>query len=230
MPDSRNQILENIRSLSSPRIDTRGVESGDLSSLFPSTRIDVENLLKRFEGELSQISGEVKIVKSSDEILTALTDFIREGKYQSAVLSNHPLLKEIKLSEQLTARLPECSISISAMYQDRTVLREQLAVTDVGITGADFLIADTGTIAMLSSPDEGRLVSLLPPTHVVVATAKQLVPTLSAVMSALEEKYGNSFPNACLTFITGPSRTADIEKQLVLGVHGPKRLIVLVLT
>jgi len=227
MSDTRSQILEKVRTLSYRSDKMHRIEGRDLSSLFPGTEMDIEKQLQRFEAELMRLSGEVKIVRSSDKIVTALTDFIRKGKHKSVVLSNHPLLQEIKLSEQLTVHLPECSTSV--MYQDRTALREQLAKTDVGITGADYLIADTGTIAMLSSSSEGRLISLLPPTHVVVATAKQLVPTLSVAMSAVQERYGNSFPNACLTFITGPSRTADIEKELVLGVHGPKQLIVFIL-
>jgi L-lactate dehydrogenase complex protein LldG len=93
---------------------------------------------------------------------------------------------------------------------------------ELGVTGCDCLVAQTGSIAV-SSRMGGRTLSVLPPVHLVIARREQLVPDLSAAFVVLRQRYGKSWPSA-LTVITGPSRTADIEKILVMGAHGPKRL------
>jgi L-lactate dehydrogenase complex protein LldG len=72
----------------------------------------------------------------------------------------------------------------------------------------------------------GRALSVLPPHHVVLTTRAQVVPDLAAAYAVLREKYGSNFPSF-MSFITGPSRTGDIERILVLGAHGPKRLTIL---
>jgi L-lactate dehydrogenase complex protein LldG len=94
---------------------------------------------------------------------------------------------------------------------------------DVGLTGVDLAIAETGTLALVSSSDHPRTASLLPPVHVAVVRADQIVPTLGAAFARL----GPAIPAAsAINFVTGPSRTADIELQLTLGVHGPGELVV----
>jgi L-lactate dehydrogenase complex protein LldG len=95
---------------------------------------------------------------------------------------------------------------------------------DLGITGAGYGLADTGTLVLLASEVEGRLASLLPPVHLAVITADQIVADLTELFFRLTQP-----PSSCLTFITGPSRTADIELTLTVGVHGPKELHVVVL-
>jgi L-lactate dehydrogenase complex protein LldG len=95
---------------------------------------------------------------------------------------------------------------------------------DVGITGVDFLIAETGSLVMRSSPGQPRSISLLPPVHIALAERRQIVPDLFDLFHEL----GNppALPS-CLTLITGPSKTGDIELRLVTGVHGPGTVHVL---
>jgi L-lactate utilization protein LutC len=97
--------------------------------------------------------------------------------------------------------------------------RETLFAADVGITGADYLVAETGSVVLGSRPDAPRSVSLLPPVHIVVAEGGRILPDLFDLFAALEPNK-NTLP-ACLTVITGPSKTGDIELRLVTGVHGP---------
>ncbi len=89
---------------------------------------------------------------------------------------------------------------------------------DLGVTGCECLVAQTGTIVVST-----RALSVLPPVHLVIARPDQLVPDLAAAFALLRQRYNGRWPDA-LSFITGPSRTADIEKILVMGAHGPKRL------
>jgi len=92
------------------------------------------------------------------------------------------------------------------------------------VTGCDCLIAQTGSVIVTTVSAGGRALSVLPPTHLVIARREQLVPDLATAMALLRKRYDKHWPSA-LSVITGPSRTADIEKILVMGAHGPKRLV-----
>ncbi len=96
---------------------------------------------------------------------------------------------------------------------------------EVGITLCELLIARNGSIMVSNSSAAGRRLSIYPHNHIVIAKASQLVLDLKDAFLLLKDKYGNQ-PPSMITVITGPSRTADIEKTLVLGAHGPKELFV----
>ena len=95
---------------------------------------------------------------------------------------------------------------------------------DVGISTAQAAIAETGTLVLDSACERHRLVSLVPPVHIAVVNASAIVETLSEALALLQEKE----ISPAITFITGPSRTADIELTLAIGVHGPQELYVIV--
>jgi L-lactate dehydrogenase complex protein LldG len=99
---------------------------------------------------------------------------------------------------------------------------------DAGITLCEALIARNGSIMLSNAGGAGRRLSIYPPVHIVLAYASQLVPDLKDGFKLIKEKYGQQIPSMIST-ITGPSRTADIEKTLVLGAHGPKELFVFLL-
>jgi L-lactate utilization protein LutC len=135
---------------------------------------------------------------------------------KSALASNAPFLAECGI-----AHLPGVRTGIT----DRRELRDGCATVDIGITSADYALADTGTLVMLSSPQEARLISLLPPAHIAVVPRERILSGLDELFTLL--------PNAAeqtssMVLITGPSRTADIEQILVRGVHGPGQITVVV--
>jgi L-lactate dehydrogenase complex protein LldG len=101
---------------------------------------------------------------------------------------------------------------------------DSLQQLSVGITGCEFLVARLGSI-MVSSKTSRRL-NVYPETHVVIAYVNQLVDDLKDAFSAVQNKYSGKLPSM-LSVITGPSRTADIEKTLVMGAHGPRELFVI---
>jgi len=94
--------------------------------------------------------------------------------------------------------------------------RDTFFAADVGITGVDFLIAETGSLVVSTAAAEPRSLSLLPPVHIAVATREQILPDLFDLF----ERFPSPLPS-CVTIITGPSKTGDIELRLVTGVHGP---------
>ena len=98
-----------------------------------------------------------------------------------------------------------------------------LAGCDASITDCEFLVARTGTIVMSAAQQSGRTVSVYAPIHICIAYTNQLVYDVKDALQKLKEKYTGNIPSL-ITFATGPSRTADIEKTLVTGVHGPKEV------
>jgi L-lactate utilization protein LutC len=98
--------------------------------------------------------------------------------------------------------------------------RDTLFAADIGISGVDYLVAETGSVVVLARPVEPRSLTLLPPVHVAVADRSQLLPDLFDLFSSLR---GKPMPSG-LSIITGPSKTGDIELRLVTGVHGPGEL------
>jgi L-lactate dehydrogenase complex protein LldG len=94
---------------------------------------------------------------------------------------------------------------------------------DLGITGCDCLIAQLGAIVVSTQSAGGRALSVLPPTHLVIARRDQLLPDLASALTFIRRRYEGRWPST-LSILAGPSRTGDIEKIIVMGAHGPKRL------
>jgi L-lactate dehydrogenase complex protein LldG len=117
--------------------------------------------------------------------------------------------------------------SAAPQIADR-IIKTDLAGCDVSITGCEYLVARTGSIVMSSAQTSGRSASVYAPVHICIAFTNQLVYDIKDALQATKEKYGSNIPSL-ITFATGPSRTADIEKTLVVGVHGPKEVFVFLL-
>ena len=135
-----------------------------------------------------------------------------DGK--TAVASNAPLLAECGITG-----LP----GVRSGVTDRDELRELCATCELGITSADYALADTGTLVMLSSPQEARMISLLPPKHLAIVAADRILGSLDELFTVLPNPAEQT---SAMVLITGPSRTADIEQILVRGVHGPGEITV----
>jgi L-lactate dehydrogenase complex protein LldG len=106
---------------------------------------------------------------------------------------------------------------MEAILTEQSPTRGDYFAADAGVSGADYVVAETGTVALNTRPDQPRSLSLLPPIHIAIAGRAQLVADLFDLFQS-----GN--PPACLSLITGPSKTGDIELKLVTGVHGPGEL------
>jgi L-lactate utilization protein LutC len=144
-------------------------------------------------------------------------DYVAERTRGAAsVASNAPFLRQIGITA-----LP----GVESGFTDERNLREACARVEVGITSADYALADTGTLVMIASPAEARLVSLVPPVHIAVVPAER-------VLTGLDELFAlHPLPaekTSSMVLITGPSRTADIEQILVRGVHGPGEIHVVI--
>jgi L-lactate dehydrogenase complex protein LldG len=129
-----------------------------------------------------------------------------------------------ELNDRIAKKLPDTLeiLRIEAGYD-----RDALEASDAGLTECECLVAQTGSVCVTALSSGGRTLSVLPPHHIVVARRAQLVADLTSAYELLAQKYAANYPSF-MSFITGPSRTGDIERILVLGAHGPKRLSVVV--
>ncbi len=118
------------------------------------------------------------------------------------------------------------ALDLPLLRTDRAYDVNALEACDAGISECDALIAQTGTVLVTNRSAGGRALSVLPPHHVVLARREQLMADLPAAFEWLKKKYADNYPSM-ISFITGPSRTGDIERILVLGAHGPKKLTIL---
>jgi L-lactate dehydrogenase complex protein LldG len=118
-------------------------------------------------------------------------------------------------------------LGLPVVWTDDEPDTDTLEACPVGITRCEALIAQTGSVLITSKGCGGRALSVLPPHHIVLAKRSQLLPDMLAGYDLLRETYGSKMPSF-ISFITGASRTGDIERILVLGAHGPKRLTVII--
>jgi L-lactate dehydrogenase complex protein LldG len=177
----------------------------------PPPRLRRRNLptldrVEQFVQQFAKLNGKPVRVRSRSEAAAAVRDLL-QGK--TAVASNAPFLAECGLTSVAGVR---------GGFTSREELRAACATSDFGLTSADYALADTGTFVMLSSPQEARLVSLLPPAHIAVIPASAILPGLDELLMQLPKPAEQT---SSMVLITGPSRTADIEQILVRGVHGP---------
>ncbi|OIP85314.1 MAG: hypothetical protein AUK44_00030 [Porphyromonadaceae bacterium CG2_30_38_12] len=163
-----------------------------------------------FAAELQAINGESVIAKSEKELFEKLKSLLLQKKIETIYCRDKLIAKQLD------------KYQISHSHSEN----EFLTMT-CGISNCECLVARTGSVVVSSYGDSGRQMNVYPPIHIVLAQSSQLVNYLSDAYDSLHKKY-TEFPST-ITTITGPSRTADIEKTLVLGAHGPKELIVFIL-
>jgi L-lactate utilization protein LutC len=145
---------------------------------------------------------------------------------RSVLLGRGALLDTLPLAQQLRAAGIEV-VGVEEPSPDQN--RGAFFRADIGISGVDYLIAETGSMALLARPDEPRSLSLLPPVHIAIADRDQIVPDLFDLFDTVAPGQRLGSLPSCLSLITGPSKTGDIELRLVTGVHGPGEIHVVLI-
>ncbi len=160
---------------------------------------------ERFTAELTALGGHALVAQDAGQARDYIAKllFERGGPARAA---SRPAVTRLNLPPMSTA--------------------EKLSAVNIGITQADYALADTGTLVVFSETGEGRTLSLLPPIHVAVLEESRILASLDELMER-EPRFPDR--SSAMIFITGPSRTADIERTLTVGVHGPGELHVIVL-
>jgi L-lactate dehydrogenase complex protein LldG len=177
----------------------------------------------RFVGELAAAGGHAHVVGDTASAARMVTELVREHGARRVLLGRGDFVDTLGLENLLRAAGVEVDLT-DALAEGRE--RDAFFAADLGVSGVDWLIAETGTVVLGSRAAQPRSLSLLPPVHVAVAHRGQILPDLFDLFAAAGGQ-GPGLPSA-LTLITGPSKTGDIELRLVTGVHGPGSVHVVV--
>jgi L-lactate dehydrogenase complex protein LldG len=236
MPGSRAEILGKLRlGLAKPSLehhDGRQSETRHIRELFASA-YPSDSLIEKFRTEFEKVSGKLAICENPDLVVDTIKDLILSSSFNQVAVSKHPVCRRLCLVDKLRTGVPDVQFweedIDSENSFERLSLRGTLAQVPLSITGAEYLVADIGSILMTAGAQASRQISLLPSTHLVIATPDQIFPNMAELFLMIQEQYGENLPGSALTLITGPSRTADIEKVLIKGVHGPTRLLAILL-
>lgn len=174
------------------------------------------HLFSEFEMRTKAVSSELfRVPKISDSaaILLGLVDAIQAKK---AVLVESPLQQAAGITEALRSR----GVTV---YTDAADIAAHADTADIGISGVEFGIAETGSVFQDGYDIATRLVTILPPLHVVFLQSAHILPGIEEAFEVISPGFDRGY----VGFITGPSRTADIERVLTIGVHGPSRFAII---
>ncbi len=216
--EAREAILSSIRAhlAASERFDAR-VAQPEISQPQAESNSPKDNRteLEVFQQALEAVSGRCVIADSEDEAVLAIQRIIDASKARRVTVSDAPLVRKILARVKTEADFLELPS------------QPELFDCDMGITGAQWAIAETGTLVLESEHERSRLASLVPPLHVAIIESSRIRRTMSEVLELI--KHDDVGLSRAVTFITGPSRTSDIELTLAIGVHGPGELHVIVI-
>ena len=197
----------NLRGLTSTTTEAR--------KWLPSVSANGTKQFELFAKNSADLKADFQLLVSRDELKSSLAKISAAEKWQRIASHDGDL-----------SNFASQSLGLPTLVTDKGYDAQEMEKCDAAITECDALIAQTGSVLVTSRSTGGRALSVLPPHHVVIARREQLVADLPAAFAWLTQKYAPDYPSM-ISFITGPSRTGDIERILVLGAHGPKKLTIL---
>ena len=203
-----------------------------------------QQLLDRLIEMAQPIKLNVSVLKDTESVAAGIADLVKNkdpewGDQKSIIAWKHPLIDGLNLGDALAAQnvpvymteLGDCGAGDKAEDQVRADLRKQVVDAYIGITSADFCMADTASLVMRTRPGQARAVSLVPAIHVAVIYLDQIILDLKELYALLQwdsNARAEGLTN-CMTYISGPSKTADVEATMVHGAHGPREVYVFVI-
>ncbi len=187
---------------------------GMIMKWLPAVGPTVGDQIALFTKNSVELRSEFQLFENTAELHAALRQLAQTENWQRIATHRGALTDEASIA-----------LALPTLLTDGTHENSDLEKCDVGISECEFLIAQTGSVLVTTRSSGGRALSVLPPHHVVLARREQLLPDLPTGFAALKKKYTGDFPSF-MSLITGPSRTGDIERILVLGAHGPKKLTI----
>jgi L-lactate dehydrogenase complex protein LldG len=216
MTTAREDILNKLRTATA-QTPFDDVPAQEAQPRLPVTKVGEEDLRKRFIAEVERVRGVVHLAEDDADAKRVLINLLQQKQ-----------TKRVTMWDALPLQIDE-DIRALGIERMRGQMRE-LADAEVGITGAACAIAATGTLVLEMGEGRSRAASLLPPVHVALVRAHQLVPRLEDYIALQRAKGLTAFSEGSnVVLLTGASRTADIEMNVVYGVHGPLELHVILI-
>jgi L-lactate dehydrogenase complex protein LldG len=174
-----------------------------------------EKRIELFMTNWRNMGGHTERFSDLESLRAYIEEMARSMKAKYMIRFDHPLLWDMALEQ----RLPDVEMTVWNEQSGEDLLAKA-AGADIGIAVVDYAIAHTGTVVAVSGATQGRSVSLLPTVFIAVLRAQDVKTRMGEVMADLTRRFGHTLP-AGIHFISGPSRSADIENDLTIGVHGP---------
>jgi L-lactate dehydrogenase complex protein LldG len=211
MNSARSEMLTRVRTALKRTVDSEVVAIPGTARIAPRVGGDVEAELSAFFSEVEKLGGKTRRIAELADLAKALRELVEAEGIKKATVWQTAELKAWGVEDTLR------SIGVEVISPYAT--NREVAECDLGITGADFALPETGTLGLRSTIEQPRTVSLLPRVHLsLIQTACLRADLHQVVEEAKQDGY--------FVFVTGPSRTADIELTVTVGVHGPKTLYV----
>ncbi len=186
-----------------------------------------EDHIHMFTENLTSLTGNVVRVVNEDELVTVLNELVSKEKVKTAVLWKDSRIEGLKIEQALINK------GIMTKVWDKSLDKKELIdfaeQADIGFTYADLGLAETGSILLYNQGNMGRSVSLLPRVFATVLRSKDIKPRITSALKHIYDRHKKEGLPSLINFITGPSRSADIENSLSIGVHGPGIVYVILL-
>lgn len=245
--EQREKFLEEVReALWSGQITPVKPRPKPQPPQFPSSADKIAALSEKFIEGAVGVSALVHRASDAEEVREHLKNLAEKYNTRLAVRWDDPMLAEMGIDDVLKGSGVEVIIADprglagvdgedeirpERMEEARNYLKQKLAQADMGISGAHYAIAETGTLVLMAGDGQGRSVTALPPVHVAVVEGRRLIASMGEFLALMGNSKEGVPPllESCISFITGPSRTGDIELALTLGVHGPRELHIILL-
>lgn len=183
-----------------------------------------EQVVDIFKKQYEALAGHVHLATSNQQVVSVIEQIINDADVERVACAAIQTDLQESIEEKLNSAI-EC---IKTPF-NRNDLPHLIDTAQIGISGANFAIAEAGALVEISTNDEVRLVSTLPRTHICIIKSDQILMTLEEAAPRLRQAFSDHEQGCVATFISGPSRTGDIEMILTLGVHGPEVSHVIIL-
>ena len=231
---NKREFIQNIRKILSETRKPHESVSEQYKSIVNKNPIEervqeLKNFLNKniqsLETELlnnAKSSGwQTKKLSNITECSNYINNIIINEKAKSVVTSNHKFILDLHLNDE---NVKINAIDKKTNSKDKNNLRNLIINADIGISNVDYAIADTGTCVLISKRELSRLVSLLPPIYIAIVNKKQILANLENLFTLQKHKYLQEDLTSSISLISGPSRSADIQSELITGVHGPGKV------
>jgi len=196
------------------RVPTHAEKPTDFRPWLPAVGASFEERVALFAKNAAELKADFQLLAGREELAARLSALAKAEGWKKIGTHAGPMTNFVF-----------ATLGLPVVQTDGLYRIEELETCDAAITECDALIAQTGTVLLTARSAGGRALSVLPPHHVVLARREQLLPDLPAAFALLKQRYADNYPSM-ICLITGPSRTGDIERILVLGVHGPRKLTI----
>ena len=216
--DSREQILATIRKAVGTSARRDRASAPEIISRNSVEETSVE-LSGRFRSEITRIGGRFHHATNAESACAYIEQVADAEGARTIICSNARIADEFGIANRLAAK----GIAFITDPSESDIV-ENAAGAEIGVTGVDYALAETGSLVLLARPGQPRSVSLLPPVHIALIRPEQIIRGFDELFELLRADFEATGVKSAVTFITGPSRTADIELTLVVGVHGPQQL------